>query len=747
MSLFRFFFPICGVIFFAACTTALPVDDAGDETTLTVKRDAVASLLEIEANAVHEHEQTTARRANCRLPPDPVQLKYIVQSVGNHDLCMNPQTNGQPVRGSIVQWYNKCEAKDDTLVVQEVPYGDGSFYLKSPWNDYCMRPSWDGRLSLRPESRLEWHPGCCAEDDAGGSVRFTKQPMGTSNDGSPRWRLVHKKTGMCAVPKHANNQQDFALYPITSPTCTGSRGLLQALKGSLQFKEAPDACKNPQSPTGYWKWLSPCNTKECHYTEEDSLERTDTRERSEGWEKAVETSISTSLTFGACAGICSGVQSTTTFGLTNTETKSIQNTVSKALSRTKTTSRTIIEDRRGSLWKFEISVKDSCGDNKITDSSWVVFSTGGTDRVPCCLPGEWLDSNYVHGPCRNRAKCTCSKEVCDGTAPGTRATRAPTRSPTRKTCPHYCRQSKEDVFKLCNSAGCMGCDFCQEGYTPPATPPSRPPPTSRPRPPPTSRPSRRPHTHRPKPSKPKGACASWCGRDKRPWSQKCTWGKYCGGCGSCSAAKPKPTPKPAPKLTPRPHAHRRPHTHRPKPSKPKGCSSLCEFASESQCKDKNYNGLWGDRSTGAGKGYCTWVHTTCITTHCIGAAKPKPTPKPAPKLTPRPHAHRRPHTHRPKPSKPKGACASWCGPDKRPWSQKCTWGKYCGGCDSCSGCTDTAGWGNGYRGANGGKGFSCADYTAKGWCKDGAGQKWTLGSNFKYPEQNCCACGKQAAKI
>ena len=65
-------------------------------------------------------------------------------------------------------------------------------------------------------------------------------------------------------------------------------------------------------------------------------------------------------------------------------------------------------------------------------------------------------------------------------------------------------------------------------------------------------------------------------------------------------------------------------SHNPAPASPMpsaqnddGCSSLCELASESQCKDDGYNGVWADTSTGAGKGYCTWTGAKCVTTHCM----------------------------------------------------------------------------------------------------------------------------------
>jgi hypothetical protein len=57
-------------------------------------------------------------------------------------------------------------------------------------------------------------------------------------------------------------------------------------------------------------------------------------------------------------------------------------------------------------------------------------------------------------------------------------------------------------------------------------------------------------------------------------------------------------------------------------------------------------------------------------------------------------------------------------------------------------CTDTPGFDNGNTPA-----FGCAQYATKGWCANGAavpGQEWTLGSKYKYPEKNCCVCGKPA---
>merc|ERR1712166_139598 len=51
-------------------------------------------------------------------------------------------------------------------------------------------------------------------------------------------------------------------------------------------------------------------------------------------------------------------------------------------------------------------------------------------------------------------------------------------------------------------------------------------------------------------------------------------------------------------------------------------------------------------------------------------------------------------------------------------------------------CKDKPGFTNGY-------GHGCQNYVKHGWCKNGAfvaGQKWTGGVRFKFPENSCCAC-------
>jgi len=52
-------------------------------------------------------------------------------------------------------------------------------------------------------------------------------------------------------------------------------------------------------------------------------------------------------------------------------------------------------------------------------------------------------------------------------------------------------------------------------------------------------------------------------------------------------------------------------------------------------------------------------------------------------------------------------------------------------------CTDTPGWKN--------PKYGCDKYKQKGWCKDGkVRSKWAVGAKWRFPEKNCCVCGKGA---
>ena len=57
------------------------------------------------------------------------------------------------------------------------------------------------------------------------------------------------------------------------------------------------------------------------------------------------------------------------------------------------------------------------------------------------------------------------------------------------------------------------------------------------------------------------------------------------------------------------------------------------------------------------------------------------------------------------------------------------------------GCIDTPAWENG-------RGYDCNSY-GTAYCENGAakpGKEWALGKTFKYPENNCCVCGKDYGK-
>merc|ERR1712216_598721 len=70
-------------------------------------------------------------------------------------------------------------------------------------------------------------------------------------------------------------------------------------------------------------------------------------------------------------------------------------------------------------------------------------------------------------------------------------------------------------------------------------------------------------------------------------------------------------------------------------------------------------------------------------------------------------------------------------------------------------CEDANDWTNGYsdcwnkehKGYSDGctpSGWTCDGYVKQGWCQDGQRKvgSWAFGHGLKYPERNCCACGK-----
>ena len=91
--------------------------------------------------------------------------------------------------------------------------------------------------------------------------------------------------------------------------------------------------------------------------------------------------------------------------------------------------------------------------------------------------------------------------------------------------------------------------------------------------------------------------------------------------------------------------------------------------------------------------------------------------------------------------------AHWCADGKAKSGMEWTLGKKFNfpenNCCACGKgrCTDTTGFSNGH-------GHGCASYDAH-WCADGkakSGMEWTLGKKFKFPEKNCCSCGKTNGK-
>mmetsp|Transcript_5889 Transcript_5889/g.9282 ORF Transcript_5889/g.9282 Transcript_5889/m.9282 type:complete len:165 (+) Transcript_5889:1147-1641(+) len=77
-------------------------------------------------------------------------------------------------------------------------------------------------------------------------------------------------------------------------------------------------------------------------------------------------------------------------------------------------------------WQFVYEISDACAPMWELKTKDLVV-TKGVDQEPCCLPGQELDADQPHGPCKFKAACQCEDYVCyPSTAPTSTRTATPT---------------------------------------------------------------------------------------------------------------------------------------------------------------------------------------------------------------------------------------------------------------------------------------------------------------------------------
>eukprot|EP00581_Thalassiosira_minuscula_P007537 CAMPEP_0183702230 /NCGR_PEP_ID=MMETSP0737-20130205/397_1 /TAXON_ID=385413 /ORGANISM="Thalassiosira miniscula, Strain CCMP1093" /LENGTH=1178 /DNA_ID=CAMNT_0025928805 /DNA_START=113 /DNA_END=3649 /DNA_ORIENTATION=- len=87
--------------------------------------------------------------------------------------------------------------------------------------------------------------------------------------------------------------------------------------------------------------------------------------------------------------------------------------------------------KSGQAWQFVYEISDACEPMWELRTEDIVV-TSDADQEPCCLPGQELNSNQPHGPCKYQSACQCGDSVC---YPSGDAESAPTIAPTRTSIP------------------------------------------------------------------------------------------------------------------------------------------------------------------------------------------------------------------------------------------------------------------------------------------------------------------------
>jgi hypothetical protein len=139
----------------------------------------------------------------------------------------------------------------------------------------------------------------------------------------------------------------------------------------------------------------------------------------DAWKKSITGTASAGFVFmGASASI--KVSATGEFS------GSQQSSVSEAV--TQTESQTFEADfNQGQVWQFVFNAADVCDVKGFSINVEELVLTNGKYDYPCCLPGYFAKDSDPHGPCvvvdGIASPCACSADVCNGTAPPSRALR------------------------------------------------------------------------------------------------------------------------------------------------------------------------------------------------------------------------------------------------------------------------------------------------------------------------------------
>jgi len=365
---------------------------------------------------------------------------------------------------------------------------------------------WDAS-GVRADARLggpHWHQEqfeILRRDAEGGPLQCTGWPAGST--GSDEQRCLHGNTlndGFVYVYNHlrgtanaycgqsagcscCRRDQQTQIYNIYSPhrdrfmrvngNHVGTSNTESGESNEAKFRIISFNCNlRGTRPRGYWNRVGSGTTNNWNYQFSEGRETTDSQTRDSSWSSSVERSVSSSLEVHIGGGgvgsdaIGGGVTSSSTQSLTSSETRSQSTSISRAVSRTVSATTSHTATAPGAFWQYTVRVQDSCGVSNLRTQDVAFVRAEAGSGPPCCLPNNFADSSFTHGPCLPGSTCFgCAPEVCNGTAPNT--------SPrTYNNCPGFCTHglTASNLFQRCQggaqASSCQSCTFCRQGRLP-----------------------------------------------------------------------------------------------------------------------------------------------------------------------------------------------------------------------------------------------------------------------------------------
>jgi len=253
----------------------------------------------------------------------------------------------------------------------------------------------------------------------------------------------------------------------------GTSGSENGWSNEARWRIIPFTCNlGGNRPRGYWHRVGSGTTNSWDYSYTEGRDTQDSNTRDSSWSSSVERSVSSTLEVHVGQGgigsdiLGAGVTASNTVSLSRSESRSQSQSVSRAISHSVSASSNHRATAPGAFWQYTVRVQDSCGVSNLRTQDLAFVRAEAGSGPPCCLPNNFADASFTHGPCLPGSTCFgCAPEVCNGTAPNT--------SPqTYNNCPGFCTHglTASNLFQRCQggaqASSCQNCRFCREGRLP-----------------------------------------------------------------------------------------------------------------------------------------------------------------------------------------------------------------------------------------------------------------------------------------